>query len=306
MRPETLLFEPQPASRWWLSAIYARLLAVNEGVTLTNRGRGRPRVGVARRTQGLDGTKGGPHGIGSPNPFLLIVCNRMPKVDRGTYHLWAALRLLGFDEMVSRVCWAANEVQELAHTAEIVLAVGKQAGQRVGKLDLEEYVTAEHPETHRRRKLGPFEYADHLERAGLPRVAPVLLPPSGPVDEETGPELCRAMGVDASVTCNYPGLGWPPPDPIDARAAQADARRIILEASEEPHPLEGLARLTTVAAQSALEQLSEDVREGRVELEPEQAMQLGNLAVRLTDAKYRSRAGSDEAVAAGESAAHGD
>ena len=110
-----ILIEPPRSSPWWLSAIYSRLLAISDDGEIVHGESGRPSGEIEDRLSGVvfGDRAAGVLGIGSISARLLIVEAKQttsagwgyPCFSRPGYHLWSALRELGYDEFHARLLY---------------------------------------------------------------------------------------------------------------------------------------------------------------------------------------------------------
>ena len=291
-----LLIEPPRSSGWWLAQIYARLLTIQEEGLEILAERGRPTLEVTRRMKDLSTGPSQLPGIGSPRPRLVIIGDRLvgssvwPFFDRSGYHLWSALRWLGFDEIRARVVNSRTRESERVDLSSLfrhlplsaeILVLGREAGKTLRSFGpsgrslpvSHSLICAPHPRHALKENpdAGPVGYAESLEAAGLQRLGPPLLPAESGPDQ---PRLCCRYGLKKKApVITYPdSANWPPPTEHEQRAALAEASAPV------DWSIGNIRRLTTEAMISSLRLLADRIESGDLVLSSSETLRIMHLA----------------------------
>lgn len=243
LTPEALLAEPPESSKWWLPALFGRLLAMRSGavraVESDPASPGGPEFGerIGLAMSGACGPMPDGSSIGSRSPRLIIVGERAPGpgglsslYSGAGVLLFRALRILGFDEfgvalLESSSATGVRRTREIERIASAVRAIeptwislGTQAD-RVLAVARIGHLSAIHPTAHLRHyyREGPEGFASRLEAACLPRVERRILGvPCGldrpavaaihPALDPVNVPWVRSRARGGSVTVRGPGL----------------------------------------------------------------------------------------------------
>lgn len=210
---DALLAEPDPEARdEWMASTYSRVMAATTGPVAIQGAGGDPAAFDRLREAGWlvlapdagsipakaarasawpahDRLTKLRFGVGSPAPKLIVVGDRDPKgsgypfySETAGHWLFAALRVLGWDELTVYLCNAKDPTDRRVRSGELMalydcvdrydpiwLAAGKGASSALGNLDIQ-HVHAWNPAYARRfhAAKGPEGYAAHLRQRGLP------------------------------------------------------------------------------------------------------------------------------------------